>query len=67
MIAHHNGIENYKDKLRKVFWLLLNFFEHGEHGVGIFLGIVHVQNWMQHESSRRQEVIMMLLRIIDEG
>jgi hypothetical protein len=30
MIDHLNGIESYKDKLRKVFWLILDFFERHE-------------------------------------
>lgn len=67
MIDHLNGIESYKDKMRKVFWLILDFFEHRENDVEIFLSIVHMQNWMLDESFQQTEVTKVMLAMIIEG
>lgn len=37
MIDHLQGIENFRDRLRKVFWVLLDYFEHNPEVAQIIL------------------------------
>lgn len=67
MLDHLHGIEGYKDKLRKVFWLILDFFERNESSVEFFLSSVRIESWMHDESFRQAEVTRTMMTMIMEG
>jgi AcrR family transcriptional regulator len=62
---HLNGIENLKEKLRKVFWLHLDYYERHE-GLGRILFMsLPMKTWMADDSfdqKRRVELIIMVLK-----
>ena len=67
LIDHLQGLEDVKERCRKAFWLMLDFFEKHERGVELFMGTVHFQTWMKHESFRQPEVGQVMLALISEG
>lgn len=67
LIDHLQGLESPKEKCRKAFWLMLDFFEQQERSVELFMSIVHFQTWMQHESFHQPEIGRVLLKLIEEG
>lgn len=67
LIDHLQGLEDVKERCRKAFWLMLDFFEKHERGVELFMGTVHFQTWMKHESFRQPEVGQVMLELISEG
>lgn len=67
LIDHLQGIEHPKERARKAFWLMLDFFERHERDVKLFMSTVHHQTWMQDESFRQPEVSKILLSLIAEG
>lgn len=67
LIDHLQGIEHPKERARKAFWLMLDFFDRHERDVGLFMGTVHYQKWMEDESFRQPEVGRVLLTLIADG
>lgn len=67
LVDHLQGIEHPKERTRKAFWLILDFFERHEQSVQLFMSTVHFQNWMQDESFRQPEIGRVLLDLIAEG
>ncbi len=67
LIDHLQGLEDVKERFRKAFWLMLDFFEKREHSVELFMGTVHFQQWMKDESFRQPEISRVMLALISEG
>lgn len=67
MIDHLQGIAGYKDKLRKVFWLILDFFERHDQFIRLFMETVHFQSWVNDISFKQPEVTRVVLDLIAEG
>jgi AcrR family transcriptional regulator len=67
LMDHLQGLESPKERCRKSFWLMLDFFERHEQSVTLFMSTVHFQTWMQHESFHQPEVNKVLLDLIVEG
>ena len=67
MMDHLQGIEHPKERARKVFWLMLDFFERHERSVEVFFGTVHFQKWMQHESFLQLDIGRVMLALIEDG
>ena len=67
MIDHLKGIENLKEKLRKVFWLQLDFYERNP-GVGkiLFLTIPY-NKWMSDDTFKQRRMINLFLDVISGG
>lgn len=67
MIDHLQGIENYKDRLRKVFWLMLDYFENNPQVAQIIMSSVYLNTWRQDDTFRQPELMSIFLKVLGEG
>lgn len=67
IIDHLQAIEGFQDRLRKVFWLMLDFFERHDEFAQLFMETVHIQRWMNDMSFKQPEVTRVVLEMIAEG
>jgi AcrR family transcriptional regulator len=64
---HLNGIEDLKEKLRKVFWLHLDYYERNE-GLGrILFMTLPMQTWMTDDSFDQKERIDLIIAVLKKG
>ena len=67
MLDHLQGIENYKDRLRKVFWVIFDYFETNP-GVGrILASSVYLNTWSRNDTFRQPELFAVFMRVLREG
>lgn len=67
MIDHLQGIENYKDRLRKVFWLMLDYFENNPQVAQIIMSSVYLNTWRRDDTFRQPELMSIFLKVLGEG
>jgi AcrR family transcriptional regulator len=67
MIDHLQGIENYKDRLRKVFWLMLDYFEQNPQVAQIIMSSVYLNTWRRDDTFRQPELMSIFLKVLGEG
>lgn len=67
MIDHLRGIENYKDRLRKVFWLMLDYFENNPKVAQIIMSSVYLNTWRQDDTFRQPELMSVFMKVLGEG
>ena len=67
MLDHLQGIENYRDRLRKVFWVLLDYFERNPEVAQIILSSVYLNTWRADDTFRQPELMSVFLDVIREG
>lgn len=67
MIDHLQGIENYKDRLRKVFWLMLEYFEKNPQVAQIIMSSVYLNTWRRDDTFRQPELMSLFLKVLGEG
>lgn len=67
MIDHLQGIENFRDRLRKVFWVLLDYFERDPEVAQIILSSVYINTWRQDDTFRQAQLMSVFLSVIEEG
>ena len=67
MLDHLQGIENYRDRLRKVFWVLLDYFERNPEVAQIILSSVYLNTWRDDDTFRQPELMSVFLDVIREG
>ena len=60
MIDHLQGIENFEDRLRKVFWVIFDYFE-------IMNSSVYLNTWSRHDTFRQPELFDVFMRVLREG
>lgn len=64
---HLQGIEDVREKLRKVFWVQLDYFErHPEIGKIIWM-TVPFKAWIDHETYRQNPLMDVILEVLREG
>ena len=64
---HLNGIEDLKEKLRKVFWLHLDYYERNE-GLGrILFMTLPMKTWMTDASFDQKRRVKLILDVLKEG
>ncbi len=64
---HLNGIENLKEKLRKVFWLHLEYYERNE-GIGrILFMTLPMQTWMTDKSFDQKKRANLIIQVLKKG
>lgn len=64
---HLNGIEDLKEKLRKVFWLHLDYYERNE-GLGrILFMTMPMQTWMTDESFDQKKRVTLIMEVLKKG
>lgn len=67
MIDHLQGIENFEDRLRKVFWVLLDYFERNPKVAQIILSSVYLGTWGDDDTFRQPALMSVFLGVINEG
>jgi AcrR family transcriptional regulator len=67
MLDHLQGIETFKDKLRKVFWVALDFFEKNPKVGQLLLSSVYINTWRQTETFRQTELMGVFMQVLHEG
>jgi AcrR family transcriptional regulator len=64
---HLNGIEDLKEKLRKVFWLHLDYYERNE-GLGrILFMTLPMQTWMTDKSFDQKKRVSLIISVLKKG
>jgi AcrR family transcriptional regulator len=67
IIDHLQGIEDLKEKLRKVLWLQLDYYERNP-GLGrILFMTLPMQTWMADESFQQKKMIHLYLDVLRRG
>lgn len=67
MIDHLQGIENFEDRLRKVFWVLLDYFERNPKVAQIILSSVYLSTWRDDDTFRQPALMSVFLGVIQDG
>ena len=67
MIDHLQGIENYKDRLRKVFWLVLDFFEKNPQVAQLIMSSVYVNTWRRTHVYQQPQLMGAFMKVLGEG
>ena len=64
---HLQGIEDLKEKMRKVYWLQLDYYERHE-GLGkILFMTLPMQTWMSDQTFRQKRMINLYLEVLKKG
>lgn len=67
IIDHLQGIEDLKEKLRKVYWLQLDYYERHQ-GLGkILFMTLPMQTWMSDQTFRQKRMINLYLEVLKNG
>jgi AcrR family transcriptional regulator len=67
MIDHLQGIEDYKEKLRKVFWVVLDFFEKNPKVAQLIMSSVYINTWRKTENYQNPQLFAAFMRVLGEG
>ncbi|OGR18701.1 MAG: TetR family transcriptional regulator, partial [Desulfobacterales bacterium GWB2_56_26] len=67
IVDHLQGIENLKEKLRKVFWLQLDYYERHE-GLGrIVFMTLPMKTWMADETFNQPRMMHLMIDVLRQG
>jgi len=67
LVDHLLGIEDIKEKLRKIFWIQLDYFEQNPE-IGRILWItVPQKTWMTHDTYEKNRLLVVILDVLQEG
>ena len=67
IVDHLQGIEDLKEKLRKVFWLQLDYYERHE-GLGrIVFMTLPMKTWMADETFAQRRMMDLLITVLRQG
>ena len=67
MIDHLQGIEDYKEKLRKVFWVVLDFFEKNPKVAQLQMSSVYVNTWRKQQNFQNPALFGTFVKVLAEG
>jgi len=67
MIDHLQGIEDYKEKLRKVFWVVLDFFEKNPKVAQLIMSSVYINTWRKTETYQSRPLFSAFMHVLGEG
>jgi len=67
IIDHLQGIEDLKEKLRKVLWLQLDYYERHPHLGRILFLTLPMATWMADESFKQKKMIHLYLDVLKNG
>lgn len=67
IVDHIQGVENLQERLRKVFWLQLDYYERHE-GLGrIVFMTLPMKTWMADETFEQKRMMTLLIRVLKQG
>ena len=67
IIDHLQGIEDLKEKLRKVLWLQLDYYERNPHLGRILFMTLPMATWMADETFQQKKMIHLFLDVLKKG
>ncbi len=67
MIDHLQGIEDDKGRLRKVFWVALDFVEKNPRIVQLMMSSVYINTWRKQGQYEHRELFGTFMRVLGEG
>ncbi len=67
MVDHLQGIQETKEKLRKIFWIQLDYFERNADIGKIIWITVPLKTWMTHETYKQNRLMDVILNVLKEG
>ncbi|SFF55617.1 transcriptional regulator, TetR family [Fontimonas thermophila] len=67
MIDHLQGIEDDKERLRKVFWVALDFVEKNPRIVQLMMSSVYINTWRKQGQYEHRELFGTFMRVLGEG
>ena len=67
MLDHLQGIQTYKDRLRKVCWVVLDYFETNPRVAQVMTTSVYVSAWRNEPSFRQPQLMSVFMRVLAEG
>lgn len=67
MTDHLHGIENYKDRLRKVYWVVLEYFERNSRLARMIHTSVSSNAWTHDVTFRQPQLMSAFMRVLAEG
>lgn len=67
MVDHLQGIDNLKDKIRKVFWLQLDYYERNPELGRIIFMTVPLVTWMQDKTFEQKKLIGIWIDTLRQG
>jgi AcrR family transcriptional regulator len=67
IIDHLQGIENLKEKLRKVFWVQLDYYERNQNMGRILFMTVPMATWMADKTFVQKKMINIFLNVLRQG
>ncbi len=67
IVDHVQGVENLQEKLRKVFWLQLEYYEKHE-GLGrIVFMTLPMKTWMADETFEQRRMMNLVVKVLSQG
>jgi AcrR family transcriptional regulator len=67
MLDPLQGIEDYKEKLRKVFWVVLDFFDKNPKVAQLIMSSVYINTWRRTENYQNPVLFGAFMRVLGEG
>lgn len=67
MIDHLQGIEDYKERLRKTFWVVLDYFEQRPQVAQLIMSSVYVNTWRKHAHYHNPLLFGTFMKVLAEG
>ena len=67
IVDHLHGIENLKEKLRKVFWLQLDYYERHEGFGRIIFMTLPMKTWMVDETFSQPRMMSLMIDVLRQG
>ena len=67
MLDHLQGIENYKERLRKTFWVSLDFFEKNPRVLQILMSSVYINTWRKQGNYEHRPLFSVFMKVLAEG
>ena len=67
MTEHLQGIEDYKERFRKVFWVALEFFQKNPDVALLIMSSVYLNTWRKYDTFRQPAFFNLFMQVIREG
>lgn len=67
MLDHLEGIEDFKERLRKVFWVSLDFYEKNPKVMQLQMSSVYLNTWRKQEHFDSPQLFGTMLKVFREG
>ncbi len=67
IVDHIQGVENLQEKLRKVFWLQLDYYERHEGFGRIVFMTLPMKTWMADETFEQKRMMHLFIKLLHQG